>query len=54
MILLPASIITRKTFELQEINKDEKEKIKSAGERKTLRNGKGNANKSQITNGCKA
>ena len=26
MILLPASIITRETYELQEINKDEKEK----------------------------
>ena len=46
MILLPASITSRETYELQEINKDEKEKIKRAGERKTLRNGKGNANKS--------
>ena len=39
MILLPASITSRETYELQEINKDEKEKTIKAGGRKTLRNG---------------
>ena len=54
MILLSAFINSSETFELQEINKDEEEKIKRVGGRKTLRNDKGNANKSQITNGYKA
>ena len=45
MILLSASIISRQTYELQETNKDGKEKIKKVGGWKTLKNGKRNANK---------
>ena len=45
MILSPASIISRETYELQKINKDEKEKTKIVGGRKTPRNDKRNANK---------
>ena len=44
MILLPASITSRETYELQEINKDEKEKIKKVGGRKKLKSDKRNAN----------
>ena len=45
MILTAAFIISRETYELQKINKDEKEKTKIVGGRKTPRNDKRNANK---------
>ena len=39
MTFLTASITSRETYELQETNIDEKEKIIKAGRRKTLRYG---------------
>ena len=45
MTLLFASITSRETYELQETNIDEKEKIIKAGRRKTLRYGNWNTNK---------
>ena len=53
-ILSPALITSRATYELQKINKDEKERTKEAGGGKTPRSDKRKANKQQITNCCKA
>ena len=54
MILLPASITSRETYELQEINKDEKEKIKKVGGRSAKRNEKLETHELRITNWTKA
>ena len=54
MILLPASITSREIYELQEINEDEKEKIKKVGGRSAKRNEKLETHELRITNWTKA
>ena len=54
MILLPAFITSREIYELQEINEDEKEKIKKVGGRSAKRNEKLETHELRITNWTKA
>ena len=54
MILLSASITSREIYELQEINEDEKEKIKKVGGRSAKRNEKLETHELRITNWKKA